>query len=1644
MGDVSQPKADAKGEIGACSYQRCHVPQACPFDCLAITAPNPRASKAYLEELVHRVGVSAREGTKEVLILAVSDPEGVRIGSGGGTLNAILEIDQALRGATPTGNPPPPQAGGGGGGGGLATARVLLVHSGGDSQRSPTQCVCGKAWSALNSCGNNSSNSNSNSSRCNTPMDLLLDHLSRLFSGDGAMGGPLDPGTLVVTACDVMLLIPPEVAATADWSFDKQGGVAGLAIAADAAKYAPNHGVYCLDGGEGGGGGHGKHGISRVSKYLQKPSFQEAEASGAFLPGLGPSAPEVAIDSGVVVFSGEATSALARLAYSDTFKGCTARGVAEGASALRLELYSDLLLALKTGAAAGGSEEGGLDTYLAGCGPALPMDHPLSRARRETWDALRGFPLGAMLLTGATFVHLGTTPELMEMMTLRLPEFVEPYGLTARAASVIGGACSVEDDPPAVVVNSRLAGAGVVAGGAVVEHCRLDGDGWEVGAGSLMSGVRSLKADHRLRLRSGMCLQQTDLTSSEESTVDGKATRAEFVVSMFGARDDIKAHYAADRARVCGATWEAFLGYAGATVEDVWGGVNEADRKLWSARLFPVLTHQQDEGQAANAAVTNAAGVVMWMQDVQEHASAATSSSAPAGLPQPPPVSGEGGCSAANNEDSQNAPNKAAAEWLAAERLSFKEILARADPGAEFKWRRKLEEGMVEASGGLPSAPQAGGGGEVGGGRCRAWDAVAIIAPTMEQLGEAHRSLGSPTLTGGQGATTTFFVPPPRPFDANTLNEGMGSDGPLILNGLLVVAERYSALKRARFGSETSSEALRGMRVLLRLQADAVGGVPESPLVGAAKDGVWVQQRDGTMIAIREELLAALLKLCQSDPRYQGLTYLGADNAISAPEAPPGPRTAFDFLATAAEAASTPPPPAPVPQTPINEAPGCAVRDGASAGTASAVDGDVIVRCLEELDERAAGEACTPAGAAQALARVACRLYDLADDMGGGGHRSGPGEHPEWQASMMGLGTLRPLPGCTEWGPPAALPSAVAALRRLRERWLGGAADPTNAAAISCADPHLVVRCARHYERAAAVVVSAAVLTASLFVEPPPPAWGLSRAGESFQDTPGDGSEPGSPAAEGEDAGKEEEEEEQKQHREREEWQAKELSDRISRMNPREQAMARHSQVHANHRKVVANNAKRTQQRYQEGRQRWELHQQGRKHQSQQQQHALPVGASVTSRAAARIDLAGGWTDTPPISYEAGGSVVNVAVTVSGERPVEARCERIEARSVELVCEARDGTVTSRTVCSSVRDFEDFCVPQAPAALLKAALICAGIVCLPHPSATATAVSAASVAAAGSSPNTSHPAADLPPKKNASDITANVHDGQAGRPLSSSSLSSLEEQLGRVFGSGGIRITSRSGLPQGSGMGTSSILAGAVLSAACVAAGRAMSPSSLVHAVLRVEQLMTAGGGHQDQVGGLLGGVKICRTAPSLPLQVLTETIPLDPSFEEALNDRLVLVFTGKQRLARDLLQGVVRGWHDRLPGTVNAVKGLVSNAEEAASVCRGAGNLEALGRCLSTYWEQKKRMAPGAEPPAVKALLDKMRPLCYGLSVCGAGGGGFVAGITKSPGDQGMKDITNALTPSSSGSSEVSTVSVHRGRLDPVGMEVSIELPAP
>ena len=67
--------------------------------------------------------------------------------------------------------------------------------------------------------------------------------------------------------------------------------------------------------------------------------------------------------------------------------------------------------------------------------------------------------------------------------------------------------------------------------------------------------------------------------------------------------------------------------------------------------------------------------------------------------------------------------------------------------------------------------------------------------------------------------------------------------------------------------------------------------------------------------------------------------------------------------------------------------------------------------------------------------------------------------------------------------------------------------------------------------------------------------------------------------------------------------------------------------------------------------------------------------------------------------------------------------------------------------------------------------------------------------------------------------------------------------------------------------------------------------------------MLTTGGGWQDQVGGLLGGIKVGHSKASLPLRVDVTYLTLSDEFINKFSDHLILVYTGRTRLARNLLQ---------------------------------------------------------------------------------------------------------------------------------------------
>lgn len=71
-------------------------------------------------------------------------------------------------------------------------------------------------------------------------------------------------------------------------------------------------------------------------------------------------------------------------------------------------------------------------------------------------------------------------------------------------------------------------------------------------------------------------------------------------------------------------------------------------------------------------------------------------------------------------------------------------------------------------------------------------------------------------------------------------------------------------------------------------------------------------------------------------------------------------------------------------------------------------------------------------------------------------------------------------------------------------------------------------------------------------------------------------------------------------------------------------------------------------------------------------------------------------------------------------------------------------------------------------------------------------------------------------------------------------------------------------------------------------------------------------GGWQDQVGGLYGGVKVGACPAALPVHVSVAPIGLaqgggHDALHSLLNERMMLLYTGKTRLARNLLQRVLR-----------------------------------------------------------------------------------------------------------------------------------------
>ncbi len=343
--------------------------------------------------------------------------------------------------------------------------------------------------------------------------------------------------------------------------------------------------------------------------------------------------------------------------------------------------------------------------------------------------------------------------------------------------------------------------------------------------------------------------------------------------------------------------------------------------------------------------------------------------------------------------------------------------------------------------------------------------------------------------------------------------------------------------------------------------------------------------------------------------------------------------------------------------------------------------------------------------------------------------------------------------------------------------------------------------------------------------------------------------------------------------------------------------------------------------------------------QKQQPRIAVHSDQIVWGRSPVRIDLAGGWTDTPPYCLMEGGNVVNVAIELNGQPPLQVYVKpcaepHLILRSIDL------GAAETITTYDQLAQYNKV---GSPFSIPKAALALAGF---------------------------------LP-------------------AYSVETFGTLTEQL-QSYGHG-IELTMLSAIPAGSGLGTSSILAATVLGALSDFCGLGWDKTEIGRRTLVLEQLLTTGGGWQDQFGGLLPGIKLLQTQKGFTQTPVARWLPTDIFTQPEYHACHLLYYTGITRTAKSILAEIVRrmflNQHEQL-ALLREMKDHALALYDAVQQM----NFNEMGRLIRTTWKQNQLLDSGTNPAEVAQLTQLVDDNCLGYKLPGAGGGGYLYMMAKDP----------------------------------------------
>lgn len=208
-----------------------------------------------------------------------------------------------------------------------------------------------------------------------------------------------------------------------------------------------------------------------------------------------------------------------------------------------------------------------------------------------------------------------------------------------------------------------------------------------------------------------------------------------------------------------------------------------------------------------------------------------------------------------------------------------------------------------------------------------------------------------------------------------------------------------------------------------------------------------------------------------------------------------------------------------------------------------------------------------------------------------------------------------------------------------------------------------------------------------------------------------------------------------------------------------------------------------------------------------------------------------------------------------------------------------------------------------------------------------------------------------------------------------------------------IRLTYEADLPARSGLGTSSSFAVGMLNAFYALKGKYADKKKLADEAIYLERVLcNESGGWQDQIAASFGGFNRINFN-SDGYEVLP--VIIDPKRKRALNNNLMMFFTGFTRFSSDIQKANISTSPKDKTRQLKEMLSLVDDAEKILT--NNQSSLDEFGKLLDYTWKLKRQTGAAVSTNSIDELYKKgIDAGATGGKLLGAGGGGFLVFYVK------------------------------------------------